>query len=181
VDIKGPPIYHYFPSPELLISHMCTAVLWVSSHLHHIRKREAESQALPDPIEHESALDGIVSTLGSNSPEKIVVELVYRKKSGRKLREKSILNLSSGQVEPLEETAFSDESEAQAMLDFGTTFNIGLTQRQKETKDEVILPYFSAQRTIADEKEPIGGEIEYTLEAEDDFDDEEDVDEDLLI
>jgi len=62
-------------------------------------------------------------------------------------------------------------------VDFGTTFNLGLSSRQKRSRDDVVLPYFAAQDIHADKV----GEIEYILDAEDDFDDEEDVDEDLLI
>jgi elongator complex protein 5 len=60
------------------------------------------------------------------------------------------------------------------VVDFGTTFNLGVTERQMKSKEEVVLPHFGARGGSS-------GDIEYTLGVEDDFDDEEDVDEDLLI
>jgi elongator complex protein 5 len=147
-------------------------------------KLEAESQALPDPVERDSATEGVVSPFGTNSPQRMIVSLEYRKKSGRTISEKCILNLLSSMVEPLrkESAGKSHASQAGIGLDFGTTFNLGLTQRQKESKEDVVLPHFSAQGLPPTDKTRGNiGEIEYTLDAEDDFDDEEDVDEDLLI
>ena len=94
------------------------------------------------------------------------------------MSEKCILSLLSGRVESLG-TDTSASSQAGSGLDFGTTFNLGLTQRQKESREDLVLPHFSAQRIQPSENAT--GEIEYTLDADDDFDDEEDVDEDLLI
>lgn len=111
----------------------------------------------------------------------MIVYLEYRRKSGRTISEKCILNLLSSRVEPLVKDS-AGKSPAGIGLDFGTTFNLGLTQRQKKSKEDVVLPHFSAQGLPPTENARGNtGEIEYTLDAEDDFDDEEDVDEDLLI
>jgi elongator complex protein 5 len=123
----------------------------------------------------------VISTLVSNSSQQIVVALEYRKKSGRTIRERYTLNLTSGKVEPLDRK-LAENSRDTSGLDFGTTFNLGITQRQKESKEDVVLPHFSAQGTYSGgDVSERSGDIEYTLETEDDFDDEEDVDEDLLI
>jgi hypothetical protein len=124
---------------------------------------------------------GVVSTLGCNSSHRIIIVLESRKKSGQTISESYSLDINSGQME-----VFSTKSEGEFQdtggLDFGTTFNIGITPRQKESKEIVVLPHFSAQQTFqVDDAEKTNGNIEYTLEMEDDFDDEEDVDEDLLI
>jgi elongator complex protein 5 len=111
----------------------------------------------------------------------MIVALEYRKKSGRTVHERNTLNLTSGKVEPLNRKP-EEDSRDNSGLDFGTTFNLGITQRQKESKEDVVLPYFSAQGIFSGGAvSERSGDIEYTLEAEDDFDDEEDVDEDLLI
>jgi len=142
---------------------------------------EAESQSLPDPVERDGAREGVVSPFGANSPQRLIVSLEYKKKSGRTISEKCILNLLSSRLDPLG-TDPSVASQAASGLDFGTTFNLGMTQRQKENKEDIILPHFSAQALQSNgNANRDSGEIEYTLDAEDDFDDEEDVDEDLLI
>jgi elongator complex protein 5 len=106
-----------------------------------------------------------------------VIALEYRKKSGRTISERYILDLPSGKTSSLDYRAVDDHRETG--LDFGTTFNLGVTQRQKENREDVVLPHFSAQGIFSGAEG--SGNIEYTLDAEDDFDDEEDVDEDLLI
>jgi elongator complex protein 5 len=112
----------------------------------------------------------------------VIVYLEYRRKSGRTISENCILNLLSSRVEPLV-TESAGKSPEGIGLDFGTTFNLsGLTQRQKKSKEDVVLPHFLAQGLPpTDNARGDTAEIEYTLDAEDDFDDEEDVDEDLLI
>lgn len=152
----------------------------MSSFRHHTLKLQAESQALPDPVERDGAREGVVSPFGTNSPQRLIVVLEYRKKSGRTIWEKCVLNLISSRVDHLGPDP-SLASQATSGLDFGTTFNLGITQRQRESKEDVVLPHFSAQAKSNNNAMGDNGEIEYTLDAEDDFDDEEDVDEDLLI
>ena len=49
------------------------------------------------------------------------------------------------------------------------TFDLGLTEKQRQDRDGVVLPYFDAQRGVAE-----GGRILYEMGVEDDFDEEED-------
>jgi len=158
------------------LSHISTTVLRVSSFGHHGLKAQADSQALPDPIELDRSKDGVVLTLGSNSPHNLVVSLEYRRKSGRTLLEKYNFSISSGQLGALVPSTTINAQDSSG-IDFGTTFNLGISQRQKQDKEGVVLPHFVAQKEGQTEE----GQIEYILDAEDDFDDEEDVDEDLLI
>jgi elongator complex protein 5 len=163
------------------LSHISTTVLRLSSFGHHTLKVEADSKALPNPIEQDRARDGVISTLASNCSQQIIIALEYRKRSGRTISERHTVNLTSGKAEPLDRKPEEDSRDTRG-LDFGTTFNLGMTQRQKESKEDVVLPHFSARRIFSGSAvSERSGDIEYTLEAEDDFDDEEDVDEDLLI
>jgi hypothetical protein len=67
-------------------------------------------------------------------------------------------------------------------IDFGTAFDLSIMDRQKESKESVVLPHFSAQaRQSGPNPSESAAEIECPLDANNDFDDEEDVDEDLLI
>lgn len=52
-----------------------------------------------------------------------------------------------------------------------TTFNLGLTDKQRSDREGVVLPYFDAQR---EEGMGEGGRILYDMGEEDDFDEEED-------
>lgn len=51
-----------------------------------------------------------------------------------------------------------------------TTFELGLTEKQREAREGVVLPYFDAQKEGGGE----GGRILYQMGTEDDFDEEED-------
>jgi hypothetical protein len=52
-----------------------------------------------------------------------------------------------------------------------STFNLGLTDKQRRDREGVVLPYFDAQTDIGAGE---GGRILYDMGREDDFDDEED-------
>jgi len=141
---------------------------------------EAESKAVPDPIQLDQLKNGVITTLGSNASPLIILALEYRKKSGRTIKESGTLDIPSGKLSILDVQTVDDQ--APSGIDFGTTFNLAMTDRQRESKEEVVLPHFSAQSHYSAVKASESpAEIQYTLDAEDDFDDEEDVDEDLLI
>ncbi|KAI1170174.1 Elongator complex protein 5 [Nemania sp. FL0916] len=53
----------------------------------------------------------------------------------------------------------------------GSTFNLGLTEKQRRDREGVVLPYFDAQIDIGAGE---GGRILYDMGREDDFDEEED-------
>jgi len=72
---------------------------------------------------------------------------------------------------PLYKTAVSGEEKlARASGDEATTFNLGLTEKQRRDREGVVLPYFDAQK----EGGSGGGRILYDMGVEDDFDEEED-------
>ena len=52
-----------------------------------------------------------------------------------------------------------------------STFNLGLTDKQRQDREGIVLPYFDAQSDIGAGE---GGRILYEMGREDDFDDEED-------
>ena len=51
----------------------------------------------------------------------------------------------------------------------GMTFDLNLTERQRQEREGVVLPYMDAQKGGGE-----GGRILYDMGVEDDFDDEED-------
>ena len=50
-----------------------------------------------------------------------------------------------------------------------STFEMGLTDKQRKDREGIVLPYFDAQKDGMD-----GGRILYDMGSEDDFDEEED-------
>lgn len=66
--------------------------------------------------------------------------------------------------------------EGQDPEDMATTFNLGLTEKQKRDRENVVLPYFDAQKDGGGSGAGEGGRILYDMGDEDreDFDDEED-------
>lgn len=78
---------------------------------------------------------------------------------------------------PLYKTAVNSEEELPRASGTGngnddeaTTFNLGLTAKQRRDREGVVLPYFDAQK----EGGGGGGRILYDMGVEDDFDEEED-------
>jgi elongator complex protein 5 len=53
--------------------------------------------------------------------------------------------------------------------EISTTFKLDLSEREREARDKVVLPYFDAQKGEGE-----GGRILYEMGREDDFDEEED-------
>lgn len=124
----------------------------------------------------------------------VVIEMEIRRKSGRGIVEAFVLtppsnpspsSLSSqlGTVILLDEhplyaaiPSSLGPSSAEEGEEVETTFNLGLTEKQKRDRENVVLPYFDAQREGGIAGPGDGGRILYEMGAEDreDFDDEED-------
>ena len=82
-----------------------------------------------------------------------------------RLRETVILLEDHPAYKPsIEETAVGSEGVPES-----GTFELGLTERQREAREGVVLPYFDAQKGGGE-----GGRILYDMGEEDDFDEDED-------
>jgi len=115
----------------------------------------------------------------------MVLELEHRRKSGRGVHELYFLPITT-EAQALSPQAFketvillddhplyrksSDEHPADDEL-AGLTFELGLTERQRQDREGVVLPYFDAQKVGGGGE---GGRILYDMGVEDDFDEEED-------
>ncbi|GAB7366084.1 hypothetical protein MBLNU230_g7649t1 [Neophaeotheca triangularis] len=105
----------------------------------------------------------------------------HRRKSGRGVREWYFLpsqrdrQTSSREVitlledHPSYRTKPSEESSADADEPGDTTFELGLTEKQRRDREGIVLPYSDAQKGEFE-----GGRILYDMGSEDDFDEEED-------
>lgn len=130
---------------------------------------------------------------GDGAAATVVLEMELRRRSGRTTSEKFTLKTASargatGEVRLLSDhPAFAAASASTAAAAGGggggegeyggedeepsSTFNLGLTEKQRRDREGVVLPYFDAQSDIGGGE---GGRILYEMGREDDFDDEED-------
>jgi elongator complex protein 5 len=131
---------------------------------------------------------------GKDEGKGVVVRMELRRKSGRGIVENFVLsppepginnNTSSPKLPPVGEFILLDDHPLYASTPSGigsegggegeieSTFNLGLTEKQRRDREGVVLPYFDAQN---DSGVGEGGRILYEMGVEDreDFDDEED-------
>ncbi|KAJ9076045.1 Elongator complex protein [Entomophthora muscae] len=117
----------------------------------------------------------------TNCPDANLVDLVHRLPSGKVSRERAVLKIdidsnlacnityspyTNPNDEPLPEATESEKKEVELPTDI-STFNLNLTDKQREARDDLVLPYLS-------------GTIMYHPDDGDDFD-EDDPDDDLEI
>ncbi|KAJ8107040.1 hypothetical protein OPT61_g9138 [Boeremia exigua] len=185
----------YAPQPLDLFKYMATTVMTCKSLAHVLAAKAARERSLPEPS-HGLLQDaeGIVQCLDANDDGGIVLEAEFRRKSGRPESETFFLRAArhSDYNAPLGGTAFGTlRQEFVTLLDqvpgyssvegagvagtatneMESTFSLGLTDKQKQAREGVVLPYFDAQKG---EGAGEGGRILYDMGEEDDFDEEED-------
>lgn len=106
-----------------------------------------------------------------------MVRMEHRRKSGRGVEETFFLPAvgEKGGVILLDDHPLfrreSGEAKEEGKGVEGATFELGLTARQREEREGVVLPYFDAQKAGVGGE---GGRILYDMGVEDDFDEEED-------
>ncbi|KAI0378577.1 histone acetylation protein 2 [Hypomontagnella monticulosa] len=181
----------YEPHPFTTLCHLATAILRVGSLYQAIERQKARNRSLPEPEWglHEGR-EGVLVGLGGEKKtaagEGLVLEMELRRRSGRSVAEKFVLvprTVQDGKIQTSKLFLLSDHP---AFRDPGgvdqggtgegdgemeTTFNLGLTEKQRRDREGIVLPYFDAQTDIGAGE---GGRILYEMGREDDFDDEED-------
>lgn len=196
VPIPGPTLgptaqaNAYAPSPLTLLKYLATTIFTTHSIHHILARKAARDRSHPEPLFglHES-VEGIIQGLGANDQNGIVLEMEHRRKSGRGVREWYYLPLRTQASSTatsatrksregailledhpqyrLDEAATSVTTDAEAQAE--STFELGLTEKQRQDREGVVLPYFDAQKGVGE-----GGRILYDMGSEDDFDEEED-------
>ncbi|KAF2993173.1 hypothetical protein E8E13_000715 [Curvularia kusanoi] len=185
----------YAPQPLDVFKYMATTVITCKSFAHVLAAKAARERSLPEPTHGLlQGAEGIVQCLDANDRRGIVIEAEFRRKSGRPESETYFLRAArqSDYNAPSTGTAFGTLRQEFVILldqvpayrssettrlsnatanDMESTFNLGLTDKQKQAREEVILPYFDAQKG---EGAGEGGRILYDMGEEDDFDEEED-------
>ena len=175
----------YEPHPLTVLNHLATAVLRVSSLHQAVEKRRAEDRSLPEPAwglaeGREGVLVGVKGPAGSSGGRGVVVAMELRRRSGRAVVERFVLEpqgsaagalslLSDHPLFAAPPGAGDEQGEDEDLAE--TTFNLGLTEKQRKDREGIVLPYFDAQKDVGGGE---GGRILYEMGREDDFDDEED-------
>jgi elongator complex protein 5 len=184
----------YAPQPLDLLKYMATSVVTCKSLAHVLATKAAKERSLAEPTHGLlQGAEGIVQCLDANDHRGIVLEAEFRRKSGRPESETYFLRdvrqsdynvpmsgmpfgtLKQEFVTLLEQVPAYGSQEILGMVnaaanEIESTFNLGLTDKQKQAREGVVLPYFDAQKGEGGE----GGRILYDMGEEDDFDEEED-------
>lgn len=186
----------YEPHPFTVLCHLATAILRLTSLRQEIERERARNRSLQEPEwglqeGREGVLIGLKGETKSEDYGGAVVSMELRRRSGRAVTEKFVLlpavsarvpnkGTSSSKVSLLSDhPAFASSLKDAGQADGGggedgepqSTFDLGLTEKQRRDREGIVLPYFDAQTDIGSGE---GGRILYEMGREDDFDDEED-------
>ena len=173
----------YSPSPLTLLTYLATTVVHAQSLAQARAKHEASTMSRAEPVFGlEEEKHGVLVGQGANESGSILIEMEHRRKSGRAVGLSFVLNsVTSSTGSKITETQFILREEHPAFRtavesstpdgpDFSTgTFNLELTEKQRQAREGVVLPYFDAQTGGGQ-----GGRILYEMDRQDDFDEEED-------
>lgn len=189
----------YAPDPLTTLTYLATAILIISSLPQVLARKRARDKSLQEPVFGlQEGREGILVSLSDKNEEErgVVVNMEIRRRSGRGVVENFVILPPSPSSSPprglvLSEVMLLDDHPLYASTlsvlgvavkggqgeeEVETTFNLGLTEKQKRDREGVVLPYFDAQRDGGAAGPGEGGRILYDMGAEDreDFDDEED-------
>ncbi|KAK7432479.1 hypothetical protein QQZ08_001044 [Neonectria magnoliae] len=183
----------YEPHPFTILCHLATAILRLSSLYQEVERQKARNRSIQEPEwglgeNREGVLVGLKGRARDKSDDKdgVVMHMELRRRSGRTVSEKFILNRKDTSASPVLPTPgkvcllkdhpmfgapADDSATGEGEEEPESTFNLGLTEKQRKDREGIVLPYFDAQTDIGAGE---GGRILYEMGREDDFDDEED-------
>jgi elongator complex protein 5 len=191
----------YAPDPSTTLTYLATAILTICSLPQVLARKRARDKSLQEPVFGlQEGREGVLVGLSRRKEGEhgVVVNMEVRRRSGRGVVENFVVILPSAtsSSSSLKGVALSDVillddhplysstpsglgaagGSGQGEEEVETTFNLGLTEKQKRDREGVVLPYFDAQREGGAAGPGEGGRILYDMGAEDreDFDDEED-------
>ncbi|KAI0157747.1 Elongator complex protein 5 [Xylariaceae sp. FL1272] len=193
IPLPLPQTTMYTPHPLTVLTHFATAVLRTTNLSHTISRQRALNRSQPEPdFGLDEGKEGVLIGLRNNHAkdelsEGLVLEMELRRRSGRSVAEKFIVipppSLASPNTTPTKADIaklylLSDhpvfqttDPGAEGEEEPESTFNLGLTEKQRRDREGIVLPYFDAQTDVGAGE---GGRILYEMGREDDFDDEED-------
>ncbi|KAI9718875.1 MAG: hypothetical protein M1812_003759 [Candelaria pacifica] len=185
----------YTPTPLILLKYLATTIFTTHSLSHVLAQKAARDRSLREPIFGlEEEKEGVIVGLGANDRRGVILEMEFRRKSGRGVHELFFLPSLTNSVSTINTPSLTQHRGERVILledhelyrqvpedregvcerrdegDMDITFDLGLTEKQRRDREGVVLPYFDAQR----EEGGVGGRILYDMGVEDDFDEEED-------
>ncbi|EGV60639.1 hypothetical protein PSN45_001590 [Yamadazyma tenuis] len=149
-----------FPSHMTLLTYIASSILDVEPyHTSEIDEEEIDMEIsrLKTPI---------IKALHSSM---FKITLTNRRKSGRALTSRFIINSVNHTYEAFKETEAKISAEDESLLKDLTTFNLTTNTKQKLAKDQVDLPFMQAQEELGS----YSGAIIYEFEKDDDYDEED--------
>lgn len=179
----------YYSPPLVLLKYLATTIMTTHSLSHVIAEKAAADRSVAMPtfglgevLADGEPVEGVLQGLGSNDVRGIVVAMEARRKSGRSVGARFVLEPQKAtqtkkspvvllEEHPLYQRTVLVDSRTAATDDVDVTFNLGLTEQQRRDREGVVLPYFDAQN---EDGVGEGGRILYDMGEEDDFDEEED-------
>lgn len=191
----NPLLSCYTPPALTILKYLSTTVLTTHCLSHVMAQKRARDRSLVEPTFGLAVnIEGVVISLGANERRGLVVEMEYRRKSGRGVTEwfvmptRRMLSKASGGLDQKEQKGIilleeyppyrsvnqvnTAKEREQVTVQMESTFNLELNEKQRFDRERVILPYLDAQKAEGGAAE--GGRILYEMGVEDDFDDEED-------
>ena len=180
IPLPPSPTNPYAPSPLTNLKYLATTIFTTHSFDQVLARKRAADKSQPEPVFGlAEEKDGVLVGMGANGCKRLVVEMEHRRKSGRGVEETFFVP----GVEAKEKIVLLDDHPAfrreevrdgkvggEGGEEVLSTFDLGITERQRRDREGVVLPYFDAQSGEGG----VGGRILYDMGAEDDFDDEED-------
>jgi elongator complex protein 5 len=186
-DIPLAPSVGYSPSPFTLLRYMATTIFEVKSFHHVLAQKAARDRSIGEPVFGlEEGIEGVIVGLREGLIGKdqggVVIEMEYRRKSGRAVSETFFLpsakptsttsKVTRETITLLEDHPLYARPPSEVEEDgVESSFDLSLTAKQRRDREGVVLPYFDAQSQGGAGE---GGRILYDLGVEDDFDEEED-------
>lgn len=195
-----PSTTSYAPDPLTTLIYLATTIITISSLSQVLVRKRARDKSLEEPaFGLQEGREGVLVGLSGKKDGEagVVVNMEIRRRSGRGVVENFVMippiapASSTTKGAALSEIMLLDDHPLYSSTPPGlgttaesgvgeeeieTTFNLGLTEKQKRDREGVVLPYFDAQREGGAAGPGEGGRILYDMGAEDreDFDDEED-------
>jgi elongator complex protein 5 len=194
IDVPLPCSPSHQPHPLTLLKYLATTMFTVHSLHHVLAQKAARDRAEPEPLFGWGAgaedVEGVLMGVGANDARGVVIEMEYRRRSGRGVGEWFFLPSPSSRPPPSSAKPQAGNALGIILLEdhplyalpsspdhnaeggeMDSTFSLGLTEKQRRDREGVVLPYFDAQ---SGEGGGEGGRILYEMGWEDDFDEEED-------
>ncbi|CAN6628321.1 elongator complex protein 5 [Trichomonascus vanleenenianus] len=149
------------PAPVTLASYLattCITVRPIKGDIHEEEKREYKLDRLELPV-------------GSCNQRLYECELVHRRRSGRSMVAVYTVNSVTHEITYVAKEQQEDVEEDPSLLQGLATFNLTTTDKQKQARENVDLPFLSAQEFGDGGAQ--GGAIVYQFEKDDDYDEED--------